>query len=67
MTFQDYPFAQKLITDTDGNICQVIMDFTDYQKLLETLEDEGLYRAIMEVREEKPLTVSEALEELEKS
>ncbi|ACB52507.1 hypothetical protein cce_3159 [Crocosphaera subtropica ATCC 51142] len=67
MTFQDYPFAQKLITDTDGNICQVIMDFTDYQKLLETLEDEGLYRAIMEVRQEKPLTVSEALEELEKS
>jgi hypothetical protein len=65
MTLKDYPFAKQLITDLDGKICQVILNVEDYQKLLETLEDEGLYRAINEVREETPLTLEDALKELE--
>lgn len=65
MTLKDYPFAKKVITDKNGNISQIILDFKDYQQLLEILEDEGLYRAIKEVREETPLSLEEALQELE--
>jgi hypothetical protein len=63
---KNYPFAQELITDTEGNICKVILDFNDYQHLLEILEDEGLYQAMLETKNEKPLSLESALEELEK-
>jgi RelB Antitoxin alpha helical domain len=66
MKAADYPFAQELIVDTEGHIRKVIVDFNDYQRLLEAIEDEGLYRAMMEVKDETPLTLDEALAELEK-
>jgi hypothetical protein len=66
MKTKNYPFAQELITDTEGNICKVILDFNDYQHLLEILEDEGLYQAMLETKNEKPLSLESALEELEK-
>ncbi|KAM3096818.1 hypothetical protein ACKFKF_21655 [Phormidesmis sp. 146-12] len=63
----DYPFAQEFITDASGKVCKVIIDVADYQKLLNALEDEWLYRAIMEVRDEAPMSLAEALDELERS
>ncbi len=52
MNTSQYPFAQELITDTQGNIRKVIIDFQDYLRLLEAIEDEGLILAIKEVQQE---------------
>lgn len=60
-----YPFAQELITDAQGHVRKVILDLADYQTLLAALEDEGLYRAMQEVRYETPLSLSAALSMLE--
>lgn len=61
----DYPFAQELITDTQGNIRKVILNFEDYQHLLEILEDEALYQAMKTTENEKPMNLEEALGKLE--
>ncbi|MCC5615023.1 hypothetical protein LC605_08015 [Nostoc sp. CHAB 5836] len=66
MKIDQYPFAQELITDTQGNIRKVIIDFPDYLRLLEVIEDEGLILAIKEVQQETPLNINEALAELER-
>lgn len=66
MDLKDYPFAQELIIDNQGNVQKVIINFEDYEQMIETFEDAGLYRAMMEVKDEKPLTLEEALMELEK-
>jgi hypothetical protein len=66
MKADKYPFARELITDTEGNIRQVIIDYSDYQRLLEAIEDEGLILAMMEVKDETPLNLDDALAELEK-
>ena len=63
---KDYPFAQELITDVDGHIRKVVINVADYQRLIEALEDEGLYRAMAEVRHETPLSLEKALKEMEK-
>ena len=39
MNSTNYPFAQELITDTQGNIRKVVLKFEDYQHLLEAIED----------------------------
>lgn len=65
MNTKNYPFAQELITDIDGNISKVILDFNDYQYLLEMVEDEGLYQAMLITKNEQPLSLESALEELE--
>ncbi|MEH2406549.1 hypothetical protein [Nostoc sp.] len=66
MNTNQYPFAQELITDTQGNIRKVILEFKDYLRLLEAIEDEGLILAIKEVQQETPLNINEALAELER-
>lgn len=66
MNIKDYPLAQKLIIDNQGHIQQVILNFEDYQQMIETYEDEGLYRAMIDVKNETPLSLEEALIELEK-
>ncbi len=66
MNAQDYPFAQELITDTQGQVLKVVINFQDYELIIETIEDEGLYRAMMEVKDETPLSFEEALAELDK-
>ncbi|TAF03280.1 MAG: hypothetical protein EAZ77_17550 [Nostocales cyanobacterium] len=66
MQADKYPFAQELITDIQGNIRKVVMDFQEYLRLLEALEDEGLIIAMKEVEKETPLNFDEALAELEK-
>ncbi|NET85989.1 MAG: hypothetical protein F6J94_30130 [Moorea sp. SIO1F2] len=63
---KDYPFAQELIADNKGKIEKVLIDFQDYERLIESFEDEGLYRAMMEVKDETPLSLEEALAELDK-
>jgi hypothetical protein len=64
--YEEYPFAKELITDTEGYVRKVVIDFSDYQRLLELIEDEGLTLAMMEVKDETPLSLDEALAELEK-
>lgn len=66
MQTNKYPFAQELITDIEGNIRKVVIDFQDYLRLLEAIEDEGLILAMKEVENETPLHLNEALAELEK-
>ena len=61
----NYPFAQELITDTQGNIRKVILNFEDYQHLLESLEDEALYQAMKITIDEIPMSREEALKALE--
>ncbi len=61
----DYPFAQELITDTQGNISQVVLNFEDYQQLLEILEDEALYQAMKSTIGETSMNLDEALKALE--
>ena len=61
----NYPFAQELITDTQGNISKVIISFDDYQHLLELLEDQALYQAMKVTEDETPMSKEEALKELE--
>ena len=65
MTNNNYPFAQELITDSQGNIHQVILNFEDYQQLLEGLEDEALYQAMKTTINETPMSREEALKALE--
>jgi hypothetical protein len=64
LPIENYPFAQEFITDSNGQIRKVILDIQDYHQLLEMLEDEGLYRAMNEVRSEIPLDRATALVEL---
>ncbi|MFB2878505.1 hypothetical protein [Floridanema aerugineum] len=66
MKAEDFPFVKELIVDTEGTIQKVAIDFSDYLHLLEAIEDEGLIRAMNEVKGETPLTLDEALAELEK-
>jgi hypothetical protein len=61
----NYPFAQELITDTQGNVSKVIINFDDYQHLLELLEDQALYQAMKVTEGEMPMSREEALKELE--
>lgn len=62
---EDYLFAKELIIDTQGHISKVVIDFSNYQQLLEAIEDEGLALAMKEAASETPLSLAEALAELE--
>ncbi|MFM6080366.1 MAG: hypothetical protein ACKPCI_17950 [Dolichospermum sp.] len=66
MQTNQYPFAQELITDIQGNIRKVVIDFQEYLRLLEAIEDEGLILAMKEVENETQLNFDAALTELEK-
>lgn len=66
MKIEDYPLAKELLFDAEGNISQVILNYTDYQYLLDALEDRGLLLAMAEVKHEQPLSLQEALTEMEK-
>ncbi|MEZ2226919.1 MULTISPECIES: hypothetical protein [unclassified Microcoleus] len=65
MKIEDYPLAKELIFDAEGNISQVILDYTDYQYFLEAIEDRGLLLAMGAVKNETPLNLQQALAELE--
>jgi hypothetical protein len=61
-----YPFAQEFVTDKEGNIIKVILNFQDYQNLIDNWEDQALYKAMLQTKNEQPLSLDLALEELEK-
>ncbi|MEH1829110.1 MAG: hypothetical protein V7L22_27895 [Nostoc sp.] len=65
MQADKYPFAQELITDMEGNIRKVVIDFDDYLHFLEAIEDKGLVLAMKAVKHETPLNIDEALAQLE--
>ncbi|MCC5600477.1 hypothetical protein [Nostoc favosum] len=65
MKAEEYPFVQELITDKQGQVLKVVLEFKAYQRLLDAIEDEGLYPAMQAVKGETPLRRNEALEELE--
>lgn len=65
MKTQKYPFAKDLIFDGEGKVSQVVIDFSDYELLLEAMEDEALSLAMMEVKDEISLDIETALAELE--
>ncbi len=65
MKAEDYPVAKELVIDIEGHIRKVIIEFSDHQRLLEAIEDEGLILAMTEVKDEIPLNLNEALAELE--
>ena len=62
---EDYPFVQEFVTDNTGQIQKVVISLSDYQHLLEVLEDESLYRAMQTVRHETPLSREDALKTLD--
>ena len=63
---ENYPFVEELLTDKKGKVRKVILNVEEYQRLIEALEDEGLYRAMQTVKNETPLSLQNALEELER-
>ena len=65
MKAEEYPFVQELITDKKGQVLKVVLEFEEYQRLLEAIEDEGLTRAMQAVKGETPLNMKEALDKLE--
>lgn len=55
MQADKYPFAKEFITDTEGNIRKVVIDFTDYKRMVEAIEDKALIMAMKEVEGQTPL------------
>lgn len=66
MKITEYPFVQELIADSSGNVSKVILSLDDYQKIIDVLEDQALYQAMLETESEAPLSLESALEELER-
>ncbi len=66
MTSQNYPFAQELITDTEGNIRKVILSFNDYKRLIEAIENQAIYPAKIETQDEMNHNFEQALTEIER-
>ena len=62
---EDYPFVEELVTDNNGQVCKVVLQLADYRRLIEALEDDGLYRAMQAVRNEVPLSGEAALQILD--
>jgi hypothetical protein len=65
MKAEEYPFVQELITDKKGQVLKVVLEFEEYQRLLEAIEDEGLIGAMQAFIGETPLNMKQALEKLE--
>ena len=63
---QQYPYANELITDPNGNIVKVIIDWQDYLHFLGLMEDQALLNAMLETKNQFLLSRDEALKELEK-
>jgi hypothetical protein len=62
---ENYPFVKEFVTDNSGQVLKVVLQLEDYQRLLESMEDQGLYRAMQDVRNETPLSFEAALQALD--
>ena len=65
LSSEDYPFVQEFVMDNTGQIQKVVLSLSDYQHLLDRLEDEGLYQAMQASRHETPLSREDALKALD--
>jgi RelB Antitoxin alpha helical domain len=65
MSIEELPFVQELVRDNHGIVRQVVLHLEDYQRLMEAMEDEGLWLAMQEVKDEVPLSLEAALKDLE--
>jgi RelB Antitoxin alpha helical domain len=65
MSIEGLPFVQELVKDDRGIVRQVVLQLEDYQRLMEAMEDEGLWLAMQEVQGEVPLSLEAALKEME--
>nr|WP_238718227.1 hypothetical protein [Petrachloros mirabilis] len=61
----DYPFVEEFVTDNSGRVHKVVLQVEDYQRLLEAIEDEGLYQVMQDVKHEIPLSLNAALKNLD--
>jgi hypothetical protein len=61
----DYPFVKEFMMDDRGRVHKVVLQIEDYQRLLEALEDEGLYQVMQDVKHEVPLSLNAALQDLD--
>lgn len=66
-TTPNYPFVSQTITDADGRVTQVVLNWLDYQRLLSVWEDEALYQAMLETEGDEELSLDAALEMLKSS
>lgn len=64
LSSEDYPLVQEFVMDNMGQVQKVVLNLSDYQHLLELLEDEGLYREMQAVRHEPSLSREDALKAL---
>ncbi len=53
--------AKEYITDESGSIKSVVIDFKTFRAIEEALLDQGLEDAMLEVRSDEELTLSEAM------
>ena len=58
---ESYPLVQEFLTDGNGQVQKVVLRIEDYRRLLEAIEDEGLYRAMQNTRRERSLSKEAAL------
>ena len=58
---ESYPLVQEFLTDGNGQVQKVVLRIEDYRRLLEAIEDEGLYRAMQNTRNERSLSKEAAL------
>lgn len=65
LSAEDYPFVQEFVMDNTGQIQKVVLNLSDYQHLLDLLEDEWLHQAMKAVRHETPLNREDALKALD--
>lgn len=57
---------RELLEIAKSDFSDYLTNLSDYQRLLEAMEDKGLVLAMMEVKDETPLNLEQALAELEK-
>jgi|TARA_B100001093_G_C26035514_1_gene679885 hypothetical protein len=52
--------AKEYITNTDGTIKSVVVDYAVFQKIEEVLLDDGLAKAMEEIGDDEVLSLNEA-------
>ena len=53
--------AKEYITDESGSIKSVVIDFKTFRAIEETLLDQGLEAAMLEIQDDDELSLSEAM------
>jgi hypothetical protein len=56
--------SKSFITDEDGSIKSVVIDYATFQRIEEVLLDKGLGQAMLEVEAEESVSLEDAKKEL---